>query len=1382
MNRVYRVIWNSVAGCWQVVAETARAKSKSGRQKTDSSSIAGKASLSPALRLAVIGLAATGAWAAPQGGQVTAGSATIQQSGATTTINQSSAKAAINWQSFSVGKSEAVRFNQPNANAVALNRVTGRESSQILGSLTANGKVFILNPNGVLFGNGAQVNVGGLIASTGKMTDADFMAGNYKITDAQGSVINAGNITAAPGGVVALIAPVVQNTGTIAAPQGSTLLAGAQAVTLKLQDGSLIGYTLDQGSLQTLVDNGGIIQAEGGHVVLTNKGLDALSKATINHSGVIEAQTVSSKNGVVELLGDMEIGVVNLAGKIDASAPKGGDGGFVETSAARVLVGPTTKVTTLSASGKTGQWLIDPVDFTIASAGGDMSGATLSALLQTSNMAIQSVAGGASGHGDLFVNDAVSWTANTRLSLDAERNVNINAPITGTGNSAGVAINPVGGDYYFGASGKITLPGDSATFSVMGNPYHVIHDVNQLQIVQNFPASRYVLGNDISAAATAGWNGGEGFVPIGSIERGVFSGIFDGLGHTIDRLTIQRPAENSVGLFGYTNPGARITNVGVINASISGYLQVGALLGFGFIGTKVSNSYATGSVTGIYDVGGLVGANHGDIVASHASVTVSGANSVGGLIGFATSDSVVSNSYASGAVAASSETAGGLIGYNSGIVTASHASGNISGVRYVGGLLGGNGGNVSTSYATGSVTGDYVVGGLVGYNSGNVETTLATGPVTGLWHVGGLLGENYGNVVNSRTSGSASGDDTVGGLVGYNHGTVVNSHVAGTVNGSSQVGGLVGVSDESGSVNGSYANSTVIGNNSVGGLLGTNRGVVGTSYATGSVSGSDTVGGLVGLNEGTVNTSHATGTVRGSRYDAGGLVGENLGDVSRSYATGEVTGVDIVGGLVGGNDSGTISESYATGAVAGSHAVGGLAGDNSGNIQDTYASGRVTGPDESGGLVGTNSGTISTSYSRGAVTGVPDQGGLVGYNEGDVNASYWDTQTSGLTYSDGGTGKTTLEMTRAATFAGWDFAGIWTITEGSSYPTLRSVPASAPASPVTPTEPSDLIAATARESEMADTVRLVAGGVYQNTNLWSSPDYSPFLGTTINPKDFIENEAGVSKLVKPGSAIVRGNGWYVENGLLIIENNPRDISLPQAKEIVSVIAKLPGEKIPLDTSRLNSIVEEQRRELNSANFWERINWHDSATLISSELSGIFSVAATFIPVSGSIFEGSHRFDELVVMLANNPKFMMGISALKLTYKDDGFDSLITLLDGGVDIYNVPAAEAVHLLTLLASGIKSGLEVGDIDSRTAVIAMSTIAKMFSQLLPPGNEVKAGLAVYGAISDAALDGLDIAAHGDELVAARQTLINEKYKFLFDEELRNSYIQYIVLNSAR
>src|SRR3989304_8687273 len=121
------------------------------------------------------------AQAEPTGGQISTGAGTIAQAGATTTITQNTQNLAINWQSFSIGSNEAVRFNQPNASSIALNRVLGQDPSSILGSLSANGQVFVLNPNGVLFGTGSQVNVGGLVASTLSLSHADFMRGNYGV-------------------------------------------------------------------------------------------------------------------------------------------------------------------------------------------------------------------------------------------------------------------------------------------------------------------------------------------------------------------------------------------------------------------------------------------------------------------------------------------------------------------------------------------------------------------------------------------------------------------------------------------------------------------------------------------------------------------------------------------------------------------------------------------------------------------------------------------------------------------------------------------------------------------------------------------------------------------------------------------------------------------------------------------------------------------------------------------------------------------------------------------------------------------------------------------------------------------------------------------------
>lgn len=163
----------------------------------------------------------TMSFASPTGGQITSGSATINQNGSITTINQSTNKASINWQDFSIGKTETVNFVQPSAQSVTLNRVVGTTHSLIEGAMNANGQVFLLNPNGVLFANGAQVNVGGLVASTLNITDANFQAGNYTFEgNSQNSIINMGTITA-NNSYVAMMGKHVANEGTIVATMGN---------------------------------------------------------------------------------------------------------------------------------------------------------------------------------------------------------------------------------------------------------------------------------------------------------------------------------------------------------------------------------------------------------------------------------------------------------------------------------------------------------------------------------------------------------------------------------------------------------------------------------------------------------------------------------------------------------------------------------------------------------------------------------------------------------------------------------------------------------------------------------------------------------------------------------------------------------------------------------------------------------------------------------------------------------------------------------------------------------------------------------------------------------------------------------------------------------
>lgn len=238
----------------------------------------------------------------------------------------------------------------------------------------------------------------------------------------------------------------------------------------------------------------------------------------------------------------------------------------------------------------------------------------------------------------------------------------------------------------------------------------------------------------------------------------------------------------------------------------------------------------------------------------------------------------------------------------------------------------------------------------------------------------------------------------------------------------------------------------VTANDWVGGLVGINDGTLSNCYTTGSVGGHAMTGGMVGINDddGTVRDCHSMCSVDCSWGTVGGLVGINACEVSRCYATGSVSG-DAAGGLVGSN-AGMVSYCYAIGSVTGSYYVGGLVGLGSGTVSNCYATGSVNGSQRIGGLMGAVSGTVNYCYSAGGVTGSDLAGGLIGDNDGTVDNSFWDTQISGLETSAGGTGKTTGELMRLATFGDWDISAVafgeidpttsWNVNDGHSYPFL----------------------------------------------------------------------------------------------------------------------------------------------------------------------------------------------------------------------------------------------------------------------------------------------------------------------------------------------------------
>jgi filamentous hemagglutinin family protein len=304
--------------------------------------------------LSVLGLSA--AQADPAGGVVVSGSATITGKPNATIINQATDRALINWQSFNIAAGGSVRFNQPGSKSITVNRVLGSQSSSIFGSLLANGQVWIINGNGILFGKGAQVNVGGLIATTADITDRDFENGNFSFSGGTGaSVVNQGTIRTRNGGSAVLSGASVQNQGLIAADTGTVVLGGASAFTVDFNGDNLLRYAItapagkaDNG--QTGVSNSGSISAAGGHVILTARAAADIAGAVINNTGMISATSARVANGEVVL--DGGDGDVNVSGSIDASGRASGQtGGSVAITGRNITVADNT---TINVSGDSG--------------------------------------------------------------------------------------------------------------------------------------------------------------------------------------------------------------------------------------------------------------------------------------------------------------------------------------------------------------------------------------------------------------------------------------------------------------------------------------------------------------------------------------------------------------------------------------------------------------------------------------------------------------------------------------------------------------------------------------------------------------------------------------------------------------------------------------------------------------------------------------------------------------------------------------------------------------------------------------------------------------------------------------------------------------------
>ena len=395
--------------------------------------------------------------ALPTGGAVGAGAGTITTTGSAMKVTQATQDMVVNWNTFNIGTNASVQFAQPNSSAIALNRVVTTDPSLIYGSLTANGKVFLVNPNGVLFGQNARVDVGGMVTSTLNISDADFLAGRgtgqYKFSGGgNGSVVNLGTINAADGGYIAMLAPQVRNEGVITARLGSVVLAGGNKMTLDTSGDGLIKVAVDEGAVGALASNKGLVKADGGLVYMGAKGAGDLAATVVNNEGVIEARGLVARDGKIMLVA--EGGSANVGGTINASAgdatanggevralamdgttdfngrieakggSQAGNGGFVEVSGSLVKLDGT--VNTLAPHGKGGTFLLDPIDIeinTVSTQGGFtlVTPGSIETALGTNGSVVvdATVAGTAAQGGDIQINSSINSASTGSLTLTA---------------------------------------------------------------------------------------------------------------------------------------------------------------------------------------------------------------------------------------------------------------------------------------------------------------------------------------------------------------------------------------------------------------------------------------------------------------------------------------------------------------------------------------------------------------------------------------------------------------------------------------------------------------------------------------------------------------------------------------------------------------------------------------------------------------------------------------------------------------------------------------------------------------------------------------------------------------------------------------------------
>ncbi len=568
------------------------------------------------------------------------------------------------------------------------------QSVQMVDSLSSDIAVVVsapadtaLNLGQILAGSGKAGMYGGLIHQNG-LVSADSATvgegGRIAFRATNGVTLGAGSVTTANGAGGGQI--------EIRSEDGTTAVSGTVTATGTDGRGGDIAILGDHVEITgaALVDasgtSGGGSVLVGGDFQGANAAVPNAETTYVGSGAFIRADALAAGDGgKVVVWSD---NTTSFYGFISARGGEGGgNGGSVEVSGKQTLV--YRGLTDVRAPlGTTGMLLLDPTNYSILPVGGDITGADLGAQLELANVTIQTVTAGAE-MGYIAVDDAVTWASANRLTLSAHSDIAVNNVITNTGGGSLVLradSNGDGvGDVLFDVLGHVNMTGGGSV-SIYYNPpagygtptdytanvtgvtpmaYMLVNTVTDLQNINNNLAGYYALGTDIDASVTTGWNAGAGFLPLGDdslIEAQSFRGIFDGLGHTITGLFINRPTSNYIGLFGGCTEAAVIRNVGMENVNITGRFQVAGLVAH--TGGSIDNCYVTGSVTGLDNtVGGLVALTTGSVTNCYSLADVAGIDFVGGLIGSVYSATgTVTNSYSAGTV--SGGISGGLIAHN----------------------------------------------------------------------------------------------------------------------------------------------------------------------------------------------------------------------------------------------------------------------------------------------------------------------------------------------------------------------------------------------------------------------------------------------------------------------------------------------------------------------------------------------------------------------------------------------------------------------------------------------------------------------------------------------------------------------------------------------